>query len=386
MRDFNTLSYKRDMSNVMSWEDIHFRAVNKAIDEKIDVNYEGFKAAVNALDATCDGFKDEEYDKDIFIMRQEARIFKENGKTSADVEQISFSEKFRILCRLLFRFYKGKIKTKEYVNDSEVAKELAYKLNKGNGQFVLFTGPPRIGKSNNCIRLAQEVTKLTGGKFIIKKNIKFEPEKFMQAFNDIHTCPSGSALIYEEVGVTYNSRDALSSVNKIINKFLQTAAHKGILVIFNTPDLSYIDSAGKKLLHFWFEVTRLNESNNCSYAKPHKVEVIQRTGEIIYPYPRKNETVITEVRFDKISKKDFKAYRELEKEWKDDLAISSQLQIVNINKQKDEDIFKKYVALRNDKDKPRTRTEAKEELKLTSYKASKFEKMYNSINDLSRYK
>jgi hypothetical protein len=108
----------------------------------------------------------------------------------------------------------------------------------------------------------------------------------MQGFNDIENTPPGSILIYDEAGVTWGARDAMSEANKLFGQLMQIMRHRQICLIMTAPDLSFLDVQGRKMLHWWFETVKLDKRSGICNIKPHTVEIQQQSGQILYPFPK----------------------------------------------------------------------------------------------------
>lgn len=368
-------SYKDRKKDVMSWEDVHFRALNKVFDARQTGDNLEFQRSVNALYITLSGFIDEPFEKDMWAVdRQKQILAQADSETSAN--EYYYDEKAHALSRLIFRINKGERKSKEYIEDSEIVKELAYKLTHGYGQNIFITGKPGTGKSYTAIKIGSEVSKLTGVDFGID-NVVFTPSDFAKLYNDINKVPEGAVIVFDEIGVSFNSRDALQKANKVFSKMLQIIRHRCILVIFTAPALSYMDSAGRMLLHWWLEADKLDKVKGICYIKPHLIEVVQRTGEVLTPYPRfYDNVVVTELRVNQINDNTARAYELRAAEYKSGVSIQAQVDLANLDNLKKDSVFLEFKQLR---DTGLTRTDVMKKLKLTSHKATKYEKLYLKI-------
>ena len=100
----------------------------------------------------------------------------------------------------------------------------------------------------------------------------------------------------------------------MFNFILQTFRHRNIIVLFSTPDLSFIDKTARKLFHLTFEADRIDRKNNLCYMKPKIVENNPMMDKIYHKYPvviRNGEQVkINRIAFGLPSKELIKAYEE----------------------------------------------------------------------------
>lgn len=73
--------------------------------------------------------------------------------------------------------------------------------------------------------------------------------------------------------------------NKLLNYVLQTFRHRNIAVIFTTPALTFLDSAARKLVHFYAETLYIDRIKNQVVLKPFNLEFSPRTGKTYTKYP-----------------------------------------------------------------------------------------------------
>lgn len=150
---------------------------------------------------------------------------------------------------------------------------------KRNKNFLgIITGETGSGKSYSAIKLAEDLD----ADFDIK-NIVFTPKEFMDRINS-DELKRGSVIIFDEAGVGINSRSWQSTSNKLLNYVLQTFRHKNYIVIFTTPNLSFIDAGARRLFHYLFETVQILE-NDYVQIKPFQITSTNRAKKIYYIYP-----------------------------------------------------------------------------------------------------
>lgn len=339
-------SYKSmPKQDTFSWADLNFSTLYKIIDARAN-NYEQFKAFVTALDCALYFFsqKDNEYITELELMKIKKLELKQSCSPEA-IELWEWDEKFKILSSLVARVNQGKIKLQEYATgNSKLVKDISGKLLQGIGQNLFITGKPGSGKSESGIKIGGEVSLLVNVKFPLSKNITFRPEDFAERYNDLEGVPEGSTLMFDDAGVNYNAQDWFTEPSKIFTKLMQIIRHRALFVIFTSPDLSFINAQSRKLLHWWLETDKLNMSQGICYIKPHVVEIIQQSGQIIYPYPIYDDKQLTMIKVTALDKESRNEYQTMAKKFKDDFGRLAELQL----KLKTSDpITVQYVNLRN---------------------------------------
>lgn len=359
-----------------SWADLNFSTLYKIIEARAN-NYKQFTSYVSALEGALNFFieKDQQYQSDIAVLKMK----KINFKAKAEEKEAWFwDEKFKILSSLVGRVNQGKVKISEYTQNSLVLKEIAGKLAQGIGQNLFITGKPGSGKSEGAEKIAQKISEINGLTHNIVKNTTFTPLQFANRYNDVEEVPQGSVIIFDEAGVTFNSRDHFDAGNKVFSKLLQIIRHRGLLVIFTAPDLSFIDTHGRKLLHWWFETDKINKSQGICYMKPKIVELQQMTGKIFYPYPIYEGQQITSLKVEALDFKSRSVYQNLGKMYKEDLAIKTQIQLAM--KKPDDTEALTYIILR--KKGLKQLLIRKEHIPMSQDKATRMENEYKRIKAL----
>lgn len=78
----------------------------------------------------------------------------------------------------------------------------------------------------------------------------------------------GELIIIEEVSVLASSRDSLTRMNKLWNKFLDTCRIKQVILLMNCPHINFIDKHILSLTNLWIEFLGVNYKKGYSIAKP----------------------------------------------------------------------------------------------------------------------
>lgn len=337
----------RDLKNEprLSWADVHYNQVNELARLRHS-DMQEFRQAVTAFEITLAGHVDDIYLKEELMLERKTKHLTETvGGEKAYI--FYYDEKAKMLVKLAVRVHKEIPLIRDNVINSQIVLEVAHNLNSGLGQNCFFTGKPGVGKSHASIDFALNVLELTNKDFSVIKHVCFTPTQFAKTYNDIALSPEGSCIIIDEIGVNFNSRDALTKSNKVFAKLMQIIRHRALLVIFNAPDLSFMDSAGRKLLHWWFEGVKLDKSSGHSYFKPHTVEVIQATGKILYPFPVYDGQKFQKLEFNRLPEEVILEYETAARVYKDKLAQRVEEDLNNLGKKKPNLLYDKYVELRN---------------------------------------
>ena len=151
-----------------------------------------------------------------------------------------------------------------------------YKLDKNN--IISITGETGSGKSFSALSLAET---LSPDRFNINYVI-FEPQEFSDLIKS-QVLQKGDVIVWDEAGVGIPSKLWWSILNRSINYILQVFRNENISLIFTTPNLGFIDSDARKLLHFYFSMLRIDSKKKIAYIKPLRKKTIQiRDKSTIY--------------------------------------------------------------------------------------------------------
>lgn len=177
-------------------------------------------------------------------------------------------------------------------------------LNKRMNYMGIACGKPGTGKSYAVISIAEKVD----NKFDADK-IAFTPEEFLEIIKN-PKLKSGSAVVFEEVGVGISARDWYSVSNKLVNAVFQTFRLRQLVVFFNTPNLLYIDSNSRVLFHGYLEPVHIDFNTEICTAKYMEMQVNPRDTrrKIYYHYLRQANKPITRHMIPKPSVEILEAY------------------------------------------------------------------------------
>jgi len=154
---------------------------------------------------------------------------------------------------------------------------------RSNKNFLCcFVGPTGSGKSYACLRLTEHLDP----NFNINR-IAFSVEEFFSIITN-QKLPPGSVIIFEEAGVNISSQEWWSKSNRAFNYFGQTSRHRNHILLFNSPDFSYISSSTRKLFHMICEMKKIDYVKKRSIIKPFYIQTNLRTGKAYYKFLRKD--------------------------------------------------------------------------------------------------
>lgn len=353
----------------LSWADLQLYMLKQIFDARSEGNTDRYKSSVTALELNLKGHQDDMYTTEIKLLYSRVEVIREQeGSETADL--LLFDGKLEALTELIYRVNKGIQRIREKLENSHVIKEIAGYIQKGQGRNIFITGDPGSGKSNTSMAIALEVAKLLGKPFTTK-NIVFDSLTFTETYNNKKKTPEGSSLIYEEAGVGNNSKNSQNQVQKKYNQMLQTIRKRGILVIFNAPDLSFLDKDARKLLHYWFKTEKHDLTNKQITVSPYVVQVDQRTGNILYPYPVYDGMQLTKIIVPYVPPKYYKAYEKMEIQYKDDLGLETEI-FLRKNKKSDIEQLRAFMKYR---EKGLTIKETCEKMKIHRNTGTKLERI-----------
>lgn len=201
-----------------------------------------------------------------------------------------------------------KIKTSNYF-----VRYIQERISKNKNFLCVFVGSTGSGKSYGSLRLAE----LLDPKFD-ENRICFNVEQFLNLLEQGNLY-AGAVIIVEETQVMSNARNWQSQTNKILNIIFSTFRCLNYIVIFNTPDLGFVDKQQRKLLHSVIETTKIDFSRNLLYVKPKFIQNNPITGKIYTKYLRVHHNgslkTIKLIGFSKPSKNLLKIYEKAKTEF-----------------------------------------------------------------------
>jgi len=185
---------------------------------------------------------------------------------------------------------------------------------KRNMNFIaMFSGRPRTGKSNSCLRLAEILHEDYGLPFDGLDNIAMGTLEFLQILK--RRPPHGSVIVYEEAPVGHNTRKWYTKENEMLNSILNTFGFMRYVILLNGVNFSDLDSQARKLIHMRIKCWGISNGKvnatpqwvmytDDERAKPFFISLRSTTGE-----------VIRKIRFGRPNRELWKAYEKKKFEW-----------------------------------------------------------------------
>ena len=96
----------------------------------------------------------------------------------------------------------------------------------------------------------------------------FRSVELMELMETIPPEKKGKVIVWDESGIELSSRSWQSTVNKMMNFFLQTFRHRNIILLFTVPYTSFLDAQTRKLLHATFETRKIHTDKKAVEIKP----------------------------------------------------------------------------------------------------------------------
>ena len=106
-------------------------------------------------------------------------------------------------------------------------------------------------------------------------------KEFLQMIDDSR---NGDTGIWDEQGVSMNSRRSLTLSNVLTGETLQTYRINKLAVEFISPDLSFIDVQARKLINAFTETKRYD--NERSFNWVYKLQTNRQSGKVYFPHFR----------------------------------------------------------------------------------------------------
>jgi len=146
--------------------------------------------------------------------------------------------------------------------------------------LAIFCGQTGSGKSESCIEFARNIDPNFS-----PKNIVFSVEDFFALLNSKKLKP-GSAIVWEELGVSADSRTFFSLQNRAITYCFETFRYLNLAVLMNVPGLGMVDSRVRKLAHQYFETITIYRRRKVCKCKVMDMEYNPRLDKIYFKYPK----------------------------------------------------------------------------------------------------
>lgn len=170
------------------------------------------------------------------------------------------------------------------VNHNPILSYITQRIKNNQNFLCVITGGTGSGKSYSALALALKVHEHHG--ISHKPQIIYDIEEILTTIGELlkHPKPSyykpGLCLILDESGLTANSRNALTKVNKVLSMIVQSFRFMNLVVFFCLPDISFVDIHLRKMFHCHFVTKSIDKQKNICYLQPYKITTDQMTGEL----------------------------------------------------------------------------------------------------------
>ena len=204
---------------------------------------------------------------------------------------------------------------------SPFATHIRNDLIKRNKNFMgVWVGKTGAGKSFAAISLAEDIDP----NFSVD-NIAVSTKEMVEIITS-GNLKKGAALVLDEAGVNYSSKNWMKRENKYLGELFQTFRYLNYALLLNLPHVKFMDVTERRLVHAGFVMKGINRKAKVSYAQPR----IFKTNPFAekekfgfsYPivrYPNGRFYVVKTLYFKLPTKKMRLAYLEKKKEWNEKL-------------------------------------------------------------------
>ena len=142
-------------------------------------------------------------------------------------------------------------------------------------RLIVFVGGQGSGKSYSSMRVGYEIM---GEDFDPRVNIAyFFREDFLRKLDMVDR---GDVLIWDDFGIGLDSRRFMDPEQIHLTQLLETMRPLNLIVIFTTPDMSFIDARARKLFHDYVEMKRVDLQRKVAVGKWYNIFVDRWTGEL----------------------------------------------------------------------------------------------------------
>lgn len=145
--------------------------------------------------------------------------------------------------------------------------------------LILTVGGTGEGKSYSNLKISED-----SDDTFDTKRICFKPEEFMNITDSGILKRKGACIVYDDAGITLNSKNWYDITNKMINYYLQIARSENQILLFNTPDASFLDSSARKLFHLILITNGIDYKKKVVKFKPFFLQSNKMSGKVYTKY------------------------------------------------------------------------------------------------------
>ena len=163
--------------------------------------------------------------------------------------------------------------------DNLLAEYIKKRISRNKNAMIAIIGSTGSGKSYSALKLAEYL------------DPSFNTNRIVFSVNDFinlvrSKLPKGSVIVFEEAGVAIHNRKWYSTVNLALNYVAQTFRKDNLIVIFTTPNLSFIDSQVRTLFHIILETAGIDSDKKFCKLKTKIISVDRIHGKSYEPFLR----------------------------------------------------------------------------------------------------
>jgi predicted Zn-ribbon and HTH transcriptional regulator len=168
--------------------------------------------------------------------------------------------------------------------DSYWIKHVKQRIEQNKNFQALIYGSTGSGKSWACLSMALMLDPTFTADRVI-----FDHLELVQLTNR-GKLAKGSAIVFEEVGITLDSSEWQSVINKAMRHIFETIRHRNNILLLNTPSPSFLAKGTRTLLHAMITPVGIDFHNKITRCKAEGVQYNPKMDKVYY----KNLRVSTE--------------------------------------------------------------------------------------------
>ena len=191
---------------------------------------------------------------------------------------------------------------------NSILRYIGNRVLRNNSNFLCaVVGGVGVGKSYNCLRMAQDYSEMFG--------INFNPEYHvidsLKELLQLITAPEkerkigfGSVIVFDEPQVEGNSRSWQSDINKAMGQLISTFRNQRLVVFFALPFLEMLDKQTRIIFQGEFKCEGFDKNTKISTIKPRFLEYSKQKGDfyrkmLIVQFKQPNKSVLTTTKLNK---------------------------------------------------------------------------------------
>jgi DNA-binding MarR family transcriptional regulator/energy-coupling factor transporter ATP-binding protein EcfA2 len=170
-------------------------------------------------------------------------------------------------------------------------KTIAHRVYKQNKNALIITcGASGSGKSYVDLELLRGIHAYVNGEYPSDEEVVnrtfFKLKDFLTVLNspEIQDPKTSRGQIYisEEVGTQASNRTHQNIANRAYSFIVQTFRAKGMIIFFNVPSFTFVDSQVRKQLHYLLETKMIDKNKKMCICKPLELQYNSRMDQIYF--------------------------------------------------------------------------------------------------------